>query len=438
LADYKDLYRLGTAYKKGGFAEVFFQATRRSDGARVALKRPRGVPQAAERLRREIEVQIELAHPNIMPIWDADPDRRWFVMPPADGNLMDLCAGIDEEEFASLLVGAADALAVAHEKGYIHRDLTPPNILAMPAEGGGRRWVIADWGLVTRPYAAGSIPLTKAGTPMGTDPFAAPEVLADGRSATPVADVYSLGRIAQWYLTGRIPVVSVQVLPDDDKIHWRTFVRECTEPDPGRRADLATFRSLLDQVFTLQPEPAPERAREMVSEIIRGQLGSLGDLFRLAADHPQNAAIYLDEVARLPSSAVREWIRRDPEGAARAGRRMCEHLTSDTSWAGRDAQWAGMPLSFVQEILMELAARDMPGLVDDVALDFFRADMRWDGPSQRMRVREWLSGLDGRCATVIARILTRYPDIADYYRPLRPRHVGLASLLTGRPVAPPQ
>lgn len=430
MADYRDSYKLDPNSKKGGFAEVFL-ATRRSDEVRVALKRPRKVPRATERLRREIEVQSSLAHPNIMPIIDADPDKRWFVMPPADGNLLELRAGVDEEEFAGLLMEAADALAVAHDLGHIHRDLTPPNILAMPRHGGGRKWVIADWGLVTRPYATGSVPLTRAGEGLGTDAFAAPEVLADGQNATFVADVYSLGRVAEWYLTGKIPKVGIQSLPDADKIHWRTFVRECTEPDPSRRADLALFRQLLDEVFTLVPASPEKRAHDIVTGILRGQSVALGELFRLAADHPEDATAYLDEFARLPSATLREWVRRDPEGAAKAARRMCDHLVRDASWGDRDAEYARTPLSFAQEILTELATREELGLVEDVAVDFFRADMKWSRPSQRTRVREWLAELDGGSATVVARVMTRAPAIADYYRPLRPRHADLAPLLAG-------
>jgi eukaryotic-like serine/threonine-protein kinase len=436
LADYKELYRLDRTSRKGGFAEVFL-ATRKTDGIRVALKRPRRVPKATERLQREIEVQSTLPHPNIMPIIDADPDKHWFVMPPADGNLEDLRDEVDEEELAGLLMGAADALAVAHELGHVHRDLTPPNILALPTQQAGRKWVIADWGLVTRRYGTGSIPLTKAGTPLGTEGFAAPEVLADGRSATPAADVYSLGRIAEWYLTGQIPAVGARVLPDGDKIHWRSFVRACTEHETSRRADLATFRTLLDEVFTLVPGPPAERAHDMVTGILRGQPVALSELFRLAADHPEDAEAYLDELARLPPSTLRDWAHRDPEGAAMTACQMCEHLTRDASWKDRDAEYARTPLSFVQETLMDLAAQGALGLVEDVAQDFFRADLKWGWPSQRTRVREWLADLDGEMATVIARVMTRNSAIAEYYRPLKARHAQLASLLAGRPAVPP-
>jgi serine/threonine protein kinase len=76
LADYKLLYALGARYREGGYAKVYYEATRKVDGVTVALKKPKMGRRAAERLRREIDVQIDLAHPNIMPILDADPDRR--------------------------------------------------------------------------------------------------------------------------------------------------------------------------------------------------------------------------------------------------------------------------------------------------------------------------------------------------------------------------
>ncbi len=435
MADYRALYKLSKDPRRGGFAEVFM-ATRRSDEFPVALKRPRKGPQDAGRLQREIEVQSSLAHPNIMPILDADPDKGWFVMPRALGNLEDRRNEVDEEELSGLLMGAADALAVAHEGGHFHRDLKPANILALPSPQGGRKWVIADWGLVTRPYHTGSPPLTKAGG-LGTDGFTAPEVMADGRSATAASDVYSLGRIAEWYLTGQNPVPGTRVLPEGDQGHWRAFVRACTEHEASRRADLATFRRLLDEVFTLGPVRPSPRAHDMVTGILLGEPVAVNEVFRLAADYPEDAEAYLDELARLPSAVLRDWARLDPNGAAEAACQMCAHLVQDTSWKGRDAEYARTPLSFVHEILMALADQEKSGLAEDVAQDFFRADMKWSRPAQRTWVREWLSGLDGESAVVIARLLTRYPDIADYYRPLRPRHPGLASVLAGLPAAPP-
>lgn len=436
MADYKGLYELDRDFKKGGFAEVFL-ATRRADGTRVALKRPLRVPHAGERLRREIEVQSSLAHPNIMPIWQADPDKQWFVMPPAGGNLMDLRGGVDEEELASLLMGAADALAVAHERGHVHRDLTPQNLLALPVPQGGRRWVIADWGLVTRPYSSGSNPLTGAREALGTEGFAAPEVMADARSATPAADVYSLGRIAEWYLTGKNPISGLRTLPEGAQIHWRSFVRACTEPDVSRRPDLVAFRGLLDEVFIFPSLPPAARAHEMVDGILLGQPVMVNELFRLAADHADDAEAYLDELARLPPNILRDWVRLDSPGAAAAACQMSEHLTWGPSWKDRDDEYSRTPLSFIHEILLELAAQGAYGWVEDVANDYFWADLKWSQPPQRTRVREWLANLDGELATVVARIITRNPDIAAYYRPLKARNAGLATALAGGAAEPP-
>lgn len=435
MADHGVLYKLSTDLRKGGFSEVVM-GTRRSDNLPIALKRPRRVPLAAERLRREIEVQSALPHPNIMQILDADSDKRWFVMPRALGNLQDLRGEVDEEELAGLLMGAADALAVAHEREHFHRDLKPENILALTdtKETRSRRWAIADWGLVTRPYSAGSAPLTRAGG-LGTDGFTAPEVMADGRSATGASDVYSLGRIAEWYLSGKNPVPGARLLPDGDKRHWRAFVRACTEAETSRRPGLTAFRNLLDEVFTLGPVLPTKRAHDMVSAIVFGQAVAVSEVFRLAADYPQDAEVYLDELARLPPDVLRDWARLDPDGAAEAACCMCEHIAQDGSWQDRDAPYAGTPLSFVHEILLALVGQEKLGLAEDVAHDYFKADAKRGHVAHRMKVCDWLSALDGEAAEVIARLLARSPDIVDYYRPVRPRHPGLASLFAGQSAA---
>jgi len=87
----------------GGFARVF-EAERRDDGARVALKEPIAGGDAQARLRREIQVQTRLNHPHVMPIIDYDPDFGWFVMPLGLGNLEHLRSWVSEEEFHALKI----------------------------------------------------------------------------------------------------------------------------------------------------------------------------------------------------------------------------------------------------------------------------------------------------------------------------------------------
>lgn len=399
---------------RGGFAEVF-RATRRTDGLEVALKRPRRVPGAIDRLRQEIKVQRGLAHPNIMPIWDADPGGGWFTMPIAEGNLETLRDDLDEEDLASILLHVADALEVAHKDHLIHRDISPGNILALPSSGSkGRRWVVADWGLVRRPPQGSSAPLTQVGQGMGTEGFAAPEIWQDATQATEAADVYSLGRVAAWFLTRTRPRADVVLLPDG---HWRSFIRACTESDLDRRlATMGELRTRLGTVFTLQDEPPASRARRLVEEIVLGVEGQqLGTLVSLATDHEDDSAIFIDHLARVPSAQVRTWTLSSSDQAAHLACTMARHVYS-SPWEDRDVEYVGTPFAFIYTVLQTLVEVGQVGLAEDVAEDFFAAEVKWRHEPQRLRTVEWLAELDGPSAEAMARAILGRPGIQDYYQ----------------------
>ncbi|MEU4229139.1 serine/threonine-protein kinase [Nonomuraea sp. NPDC026600] len=402
---------------RGGFAEVF-RATRRTDGLEVALKRPRRVSGAVDRLRREIEVQRGLAHPNIMPIWDADPGGSWFTMPIAEGNLEALRDDLDEDDLSSILLHVADALEVAHSDRLIHRDISPGNILALPSSGNrGRRWVVADWGLVRRPAKGSSTPLTRVGQGMGTEGFAAPEIWQDATQATEAADVYSLGRVAAWFLTRTRPRADVMLLPDGDHQHWRSFIRACTESDLDRRlATMGELRARLSNVFALQDETPAVRARRLVEEIVLGGgAQQLVALVTLASDHEGDTAIFIDHLARVPSAQLRTWVLSSSEQAANLACTMARHVCS-SPWEDRDLEYVGTPLAFVYTVLQALVEAGQVGLAEDVAEDFFAAEVKWRHEPQRLRTVEWLADLDGAAADAMARAIRGRNSIQDYYR----------------------
>jgi len=145
-------------------------------------------------MRREIAIQSELEHPNILPIVDQDADRGWYATRRALSSLEDL-GPFARDEWTRLRVGllaVAQAVAYAHSHGYVHRDLSPANILIF-----ADRWVVADWGFVYEKPKAGprmTQPLERFGTP----DFVAPELVFDPREVTASADVFSIGRIAAW------------------------------------------------------------------------------------------------------------------------------------------------------------------------------------------------------------------------------------------------
>jgi serine/threonine-protein kinase len=121
-----------------------------------------------------------------MPILDAADDRSWFVMPLALGNLEDLWSkatlGNDAEVVAAgILDAVTQGLEPAHELGYVRRDISPRNVLALPdsINPSGRRWVVADWGIVKRPAGDTTHRYTRTGEGLGTAGFASPETWQD-------------------------------------------------------------------------------------------------------------------------------------------------------------------------------------------------------------------------------------------------------------------
>jgi serine/threonine-protein kinase len=418
----------------GGFARVW-KARRRADGKIVAFKEPKREDDAIARLRREIEVQQTLAHPHVMPILDVDPDLRWFTMPLALGNLEQLRSRLDEDDLALIVDDIADALAVAHSNGLVHRDVTPRNILALSHDSGrgGRRWVIADWGLVRRPAGQTTNRLTRPHQGLGTEGFAAPETWRAGHEATAAADVYSLGQVVGWFLTGEEPAQNLQLLPAGKWARWRGFVRFCTQPDVDRRSDdMRAVQQRLRDVFGEPDIPPAVRARALADGLILGEAGDLIQLIRLALDHEGDAELYLDHLARVPSHEIEAWAKAAPAEAARSARRMAHHLI-EADWGRRDRSYASTPLNFIHTVLRTLVASRRLDLAEDVAETFLAAEVHWNNGRQAARTQEWLATVDEPAGVVIARALRSVPGAIGYHQQpasWRPRSATLQALLT--------
>lgn len=198
----EDRYEPGGTIGRGGMGvvEVAWDAVLRRD---VALKtiepgRPHG-----DRLTREARLTASLEHPGIVPVYDGGttPDGRpFYTMRLLRGRT--LADAVDNshsrpERLALVrhVLDAAAAVAHAHRRGVLHRDLKPPNIIV----GELGETVVADWGLACT--------LTEAevpGSPVGTPGYAAPEQMAGG----PIdqrADVYGLGAVLYECLAGGPP-----------------------------------------------------------------------------------------------------------------------------------------------------------------------------------------------------------------------------------------
>ncbi len=213
-------YRLGTELGRGGMGRVV-EAFDTQLGRTVALKEvlPKG-PSIARRFLREVEITARLEHASIVPLYDAgtSPDGRpFYVMRRVSGRPLDeaitRARGLGERlTLLPAVLAAIDAVAHAHKRGIIHRDIKPQNILV----GELGETVVIDWGLAkvigeedddatepTVPTAADSLQ-TQAGAVFGTPGFMSPEQ-ARGESLSPRSDVYALGATLYYLLAGSPP-----------------------------------------------------------------------------------------------------------------------------------------------------------------------------------------------------------------------------------------
>ena len=156
------------------------------------------------RFRAEARHAGSLSHPGIAQVYDygeAEPGQTpYLVMELVDGpSLAGVLAGgpLDAARAMDVAAQTAAGLAAAHAGGLVHRDIKPANLLLGP-DGQVK---ITDFGIA---YAAGSAPITRVGTVVGTAAYLAPERAA-GAAASPASDLYSLGVVAYECLAGVPP-----------------------------------------------------------------------------------------------------------------------------------------------------------------------------------------------------------------------------------------
>ena len=200
-------YRLDAPIAEGGVGEVW-QGTDLALDRRVAVKllRPEHACEddGLARFRAEAHHAGSLSHPNIAHVYDfcesGPAGPGYLVMEFVDGlslaRVLD-DGPLDPARTMDIVAQAARGLAAAHQAGLVHRDIKPGNLLV----GTDGVVKVTDFGIA---QAAGAEPVTRTGVLIGTPGYLAPERGA-GLSATPAADLYSLGIVAHQCLTGQIP-----------------------------------------------------------------------------------------------------------------------------------------------------------------------------------------------------------------------------------------
>jgi serine/threonine-protein kinase len=204
-----DAYRLDRELGGGGMSRVFV-AEEVALGRKVVVKvlpPEMGAGVSAERFRREIQLAASLQHPHIVPLLSAghSEDLVWYTMPLIEGESLRTRLAREGElpvqEVVRTLRDVADALAYAHTRGVVHRDIKPDNVLLS-----GQHAVVTDFGVSKAIAAAtGQTSLTSMGVALGTPAYMAPEQAAAEPHVDHRADVYALGAMAYEMLTGAPP-----------------------------------------------------------------------------------------------------------------------------------------------------------------------------------------------------------------------------------------
>ena len=265
LGQYQIVEQIG----RGGMATVY-RARQPALGRDVAIKVLRDTldPAAAARFDREARAVASLSHPNILPIYDYGDDdgHRYFVTQyvPGGRTLADVVAAgpLDPARALPLMALVLDALAYAHARGIVHRDVKPANIMLPDPD-----WpMLADFGIAESLTA--TTELTLPGQIIGTANYMAPERAAD-RPADARSDLYSVGVVLFELLTGRLPFLGETPLA--------VLVQHVNEPPPAPGSFVAGLPTPVERAVLRALAKSPDERQQSAAELA-------AELRRLARD----------------------------------------------------------------------------------------------------------------------------------------------------------
>src|SRR3954469_1826643 len=198
-------YRLGARLGSGGFGTVFAARDERL-GRGVAVKAMPSPGPVPERAQREALAAARLDHPGIVAVFDVGEERgeRFLISELVRGRTLaqlERAGALSDRDVVRVGLALAAALDHAHDRGVIHRDVKPQNVI-VPAEPARTAAKLLDFGVA---HLAGDEPLTRTGDVVGTLAYMAPEQAA-GERVDERADLYSLALVLYEALAGENPV----------------------------------------------------------------------------------------------------------------------------------------------------------------------------------------------------------------------------------------
>jgi TonB family protein len=248
-------YELIELIGRGGFATVYRVMNvrlHRTEALKVLSEKLTEDQDFARRFEQEARTAASLDHPNIVKIYDYGGLEHffWFSMQLVDGPSLGrrLKSGSRLEPFTAARIGVRvlDALRYSHERGVIHRDIKPDNIL-IDREG---RPYLTDYGVAKSQLA---LVKTQAGTLLGSPAYMSPEQLV-GKPVDPRSDLYSVGVTLYKGLAGELPFSGEDT--------FRATMKRLSEPPKPLSEALAGIDPFLDEIVmrALEREPADRYA----------------------------------------------------------------------------------------------------------------------------------------------------------------------------------
>jgi serine/threonine-protein kinase len=266
FAGYTILRQLGA----GGMAEVYLALhprLPRRDVIKVLAEAVTADQEFRERFNREADLAATLWHPHIVGVHDRGEfdGQLWISMDYVEGTDAARLVkeryrdGMPIHEVCAIVQAVAGALDYAHDRGLLHRDVKPANILLTHPENGERRILLADFGVAR--HLANISGITETNVAVGTVAYAAPEQLTgsniDGR-----ADQYALAATAFHLLTGAPPFLHSNPI---------AVISQHLHEDPPRlsdyRPDLAHLDEVFSQALAKQPADRFERCRAFAAAV---------------------------------------------------------------------------------------------------------------------------------------------------------------------------
>ncbi|MGE0142730.1 MAG: serine/threonine-protein kinase [Planctomycetota bacterium] len=287
-------------------------------------------PRMRKRFRTEARASANLHHENIVPIYGygESDGNLYFAMERVDGISLDKHiaaarrmskAALEPVDAARRFAGIANALAHAHKRGVLHRDVKPGNILVHP-DGS---FALADFGL-SKLAGEQSLSLSQAGGFLGTLQYAAPEQ-ARARPVSEASDLYSLGVTIFETVTGRLPF---EAKTTEAILH--ALIHE--EPRPLRKVlpkAPRDFELVLERLMAKEPEDRYRDGEQLARDLLRisedepitlRRRSTISRAWRWARKHRAIVGTSIVTLLLLAVIGFQWWRNRENEAAARISR----------------------------------------------------------------------------------------------------------------------